>query len=324
MLRKGLNSLPLVNYIIPVLLLALGIEFVGQSGLLPLEMWLGIARRANSLSLWQYLFVAVPLGVLSALLIDRLQMLQRYYASLALLISVLLLYLLAPAYEGLALLGYALSLLGLAIYLDTAQMDYSPDKHLTVGAIIGFVALWEPRILYLIPLALLSLAVMESLSLRNFMATLMGALSPLTIALPIVHWLGGESVFLIAQRWRTPLGSLSVDWLSQPELLRLSIPLGLLLLLAILGLCAFVFVKHNESIDEHRRAKLYSLWIFYLSLLGVLTWADTPLFLLMAALPTSLSIGRALSFTSGKGFRFCLILLFVILLIPLLLNPITY
>lgn len=266
-----------------------------------------------------WLLVWVLLPRLGARLLDDLQLSQSEYRGVVATGIMAFAACSTAGSEPINLLVGALpSIIALVALLLSQGERHAPTRYLLLGVIIGLGALWEPWVLALVPLVVLSMALLGSLSTRHITATLMGVATTPLVATPImVYYLQDPSA----------LGKLASNWLALWQIDLggsgyLSIGYILVLSLGIVALSTTTLGYYHEGVRERRQSATIALWVAGLLVLSLLDGGSRSIFTTLVLFPLSLSVARTLDHLSGRTHTIALSVVGTLLALSILISTI--
>lgn len=279
--------------------------------------WLG-GLEPTAVSLW-WLIAWALIPRLGARLLDDLQLSpSEYRGVIAMGLMALVTCLTTGSSPTSLLIGTCSSTMGLVALLLSQGERHAPTRYLLLGVIIGLGALWEPWALALVPLVVLSMALLGSLTPRHITATLMGVATTPLVAMPIVAYYLADLSALV---------KLTDDWLALWQIDiggngYLSIGYILIIALGIVSLSTATLGYYHEGVRERHQSATLVLWVAGLLALSLLTGGSRSIFTTLVLFPLSLSVARTLDHLSGRTHTIALSVVGTLLALSILISTI--
>ncbi|MDO4692272.1 MAG: DUF6427 family protein [Porphyromonadaceae bacterium] len=299
---------------------------------LPLEVWREelynqinwpipeVPQRPSSSWLEFAIFVPV-LAITLIRLADFFVLLDKYEQRLSLLYLPLLLYIgLHPTCGGYywPIPAGVLGVLGLL--LGSYQKGECPSRMVLVGALLGLLGLSQAKVLLLLPILLLMLYRLRSLSLRNLLATLHGLILSAFIATPVLY-LADQDYLLTHLRawgesWQTWSWPFIASGVSYPDLLSLVVVSVFL----FFGIGMHYIRAQGENVRQREQeASLMQLSIGGL-ICATLSAESFEAFYFVISIPSVILLARGMGQLRDRAQHIALSITIILLLITALLH----
>lgn len=315
--RKPYWLIP-ISFLLGLLLIILNIFFNSLSPVEP-EYWIDLPRLSNIQRTVAGLVVFVLAGFFGMKLTNYFILLRVY--GRALFFMLLLIFTCSFFYEWDRFIPcILLELWALACLYSTYQQSSAPDHCFSLGLSLGIAAMiWLPS-LWLLPFFIIELYFMRSFSLRNILAIIIGAITPLWIFIPVftaLPTLGLKDYYIENLNLLT---SLDFIWhYNEGYFFWYLYPL-VLILIHIIGLVYLYSSYWQERVKNRTLLFSASRTTTYLMTLAMFTGPSYKGMLFLSIIPLGILSARALSKVRHKLDRY-LITIIIILSIASIILP---
>lgn len=206
-----------------------------------------------------------------------------------------------------------LTILAILILVTTHQQQRSVSEYFSAFLLLGLASLFVPQWLLIVPFVLMGCMLLGSLTLRTFLAALLGLITPWWTAAGVLYLMDGM------ERFVTPFR----EFVLLPSIGHLAaLPLGQLCGLVVVTLLALPALIHYPAVGPTLKERSRVVWLFLILLLAgtlLLTYAQPQLvpllYPLLAALISLFVAQLVFTLHNRRSRTICQLMILVVLLL---------
>lgn len=206
-----------------------------------------------------------------------------------------------------------LTILAILILVTTHQQQRSVSEYFSAFLLLGLASLFVPQWLLIVPFVLMGCMLLGSLTLRTFLAALLGLITPWWTAAGVLYLMDGM------ERFVTPFR----EFVLLPSIGHLAaLPLGQLCGLVVVTLLALPALIHYPAVGPTLKERSRVVWLFLILLLAgtlLLTYTQPQLvpllYPLLAALISLFVAQLVFTLHNRRSRTVCQLMILVVLLL---------